>query len=326
VAHTSHKRDTNARLFSRTPRATTFAGSLAVLATASAVSLGVLTTPTGLISAAPSAASLTGSVPEAVSGPIAGDSTEAALDLAGDLDRRLVTRSSGRPAIGTTDASEASKKKRLSKAERLVRPAKVRAAIRGAETEQFTTTVLNLWTAPGDEARKTGVIDTGKKVVLTGRSFGGRDEIVTGKKQTRWVTSGYFSAEKPVPAEPAEAQEPAVGGSCTNGTSVSPGVSPNIVKVHAAVCAAFPSITTYGTLRSDGEHAQGIAVDIMLGTDIGYQVADFIRANAAELGVNYLIYYQRIWSVDRGGEGWRGMEDRGSVTANHQDHVHVTTY
>ena len=33
-----------------------------------------------------------------------------------------------------------------------------------------------------------------------------------------------------------------------------------------------------------------------------------------------------IWSVERGGEGWRGMSDRGSTTANHYDHVHVTTY
>ena len=42
------------------------------------------------------------------------------------------------------------------------------------------------------------------------------------------------------------------------------GVSPNIVKVHEAVCAEFPEITTYGTFRGDGEHAQGIAVDIMV--------------------------------------------------------------
>ena len=51
-----------------------------------------------------------------------------------------------------------------------------------------------------------------------------------------------------------------------------------------------------------------------------------MRAHYAELGVNYIIYSQQIWSVDRGGEGWRGMSDRGSTTANHYDHVHVTTY
>lgn len=38
----------------------------------------------------------------------------------------------------------------------------------------------------------------------------------------------------------------------------------------------------------------------------------------------YVIWKQRIISADRLVEGWRGMEDRGSVTANHFDHVHVS--
>ena len=96
--------------------------------------------------------------------------------------------------------------------------------------------------------------------------------------------------------------------------------------MHEAVCAAFPEITTYGTFRGDGEHAQGIAVDIMVSGSRGWQVAEFVRANAGSLGVSYAIYSQSIWSVERSGEGWRGMSDRGSTTANHYDHVHVTTY
>ena len=64
----------------------------------------------------------------------------------------------------------------------------------------------------------------------------------------------------------------------------------------------------------------------MVSGDRGQQVADFVRANASELGVSYVIFSQQIWSVERGSEGWRGMEDRGSTTANHYDHVHVTTY
>ena len=55
------------------------------------------------------------------------------------------------------------------------------------------------------------------------------------------------------------------------------------------------------------------------------EIAEFVRANYAALGVNYVIYSQKIWSVERSGEGWRGMSDRGSTTANHYDHVHVTT-
>jgi hypothetical protein len=55
-------------------------------------------------------------------------------------------------------------------------------------------------------------------------------------------------------------------------------------------------------------------------------VADFVREHYAELGVSYVIYSQHIWSVERGGEGWRGMSDRGSTTANHYDHVHVSVF
>ena len=69
-----------------------------------------------------------------------------------------------------------------------------------------------------------------------------------------------------------------------------------------------------------------MAIDIMVSGSRGWEVAEFIRANYSALGVNYVMYSQKIWSVDRSGEGWRYVEDRGSVTANHYDHVHVTTY
>ncbi|QDP98588.1 M23 family metallopeptidase [Microlunatus elymi] len=58
----------------------------------------------------------------------------------------------------------------------------------------------------------------------------------------------------------------------------------------------------------------------------GNRVAEWVKAHHAELGVQYIIYHQRIWNVQRNNEGWRRMPDRGSPTANHMDHVHVTTY
>ena len=185
--------------------------------------------------------------------------------------------------------------------------------------KRWSTADLNLWSASDKGASNLGILDSGEKVLITGRTADGRSEIVV-KGAARWVTSDYLSDEKP------EEGPAGLGGSCTNGTSVPSGVSPNIVKVHEAVCAAFPDITTYGTFRGDGEHSQGLAVDIMVSGARGYEVRDFVRAHYAELGVNYIIYSQHIWSVDRGGEGWRSMSDRGSTTANHYDHVHVTTY
>jgi len=64
----------------------------------------------------------------------------------------------------------------------------------------------------------------------------------------------------------------------------------------------------------------------MISGETGWAIADFLRANYSALGIEYIIYSQNIWSVERAGEGWRGMSDRGSTTANHYDHVHVTVY
>ena len=274
------------------PRAVVIAGPLAFLATASAVTLGVVTSE-------PAGSDLPGAA-ASIGGPTSAP-TQAELERK----RESVSRAATRGELSSLLARSASVTSRES----------TRQAIKNADTRLWTTTTLNLWDEPGDQAAQVGEIEPGEKVLATGRSLDGRDEIVV-QGQSRWVTAGYLSDEEPT----------TLGGACTNGTSVPSGVSPNIVKVHEAVCAAFPEITIYGTFRGDGEHAQGIAVDIMVSGDRGYEVAEFVRENYVALGVSYLIYSQRIWSVERGGEGWRSMSDRGSTTANHYDHVHVTTY
>lgn len=74
------------------------------------------------------------------------------------------------------------------------------------------------------------------------------------------------------------------------------------------------------------DHALGLADDFMVYTDTakGQAIADYVQANAARLAVTYIMWQQQIWSVERAGEGWRPVEDRGSATANHMDHVHVS--
>ncbi|MGV3562892.1 MAG: hypothetical protein ACO1ON_06375 [Nocardioides sp.] len=276
------------------------AGPLALFATASVVSLGVA------FSGAPADETVVARTTAADLRSAFADSPAAPGPA--ELREELVSRTGSR-----SGAEEKSKLERVTSRQAVAK------AIKKADTKLWTTAPLNLWTEPGEKAKKVGVLDEGKKVLVTGRSLYGRDEVVV-DGEARWVTQGYLSDEKPAAqVAPSEA-------SCTNGTSVPSGVSPNIAAVHRAVCANFPSITTYGTLRSDGEHAQGIAVDIMVSGDLAWQVAEFVRANYADLGVSYVIHARNIWSVERSGEGWRGMEDRGSVTANHYDHVHVTTY
>jgi hypothetical protein len=278
-------RDTNAR---RKPRAVAIAGPLAFLATASAVTLGVL-------AAGPQA-------PDFISAQNSGsDASKSAAPLPPRSD--IVSRAGAREPVKPT------------KLELVLSKGQTEKAIAKADRKLWTEAVLNLWTQPGGKAEKRGEVDAGLKVLVTGRSLYGRDEIVLDGK-SRWVTRGYLTTEKPF----------TLGGSCTNGTSVS-GVSENVTKVHAAVCAEFPEITSYGGLRGGGgDHGTGHALDIMVSGDRGWQVAEFVRKYYAELGVSYVIYAQNIWSVERGGEGWRGMSSRGSATANHFDHVHVSVF
>jgi hypothetical protein len=56
----------------------------------------------------------------------------------------------------------------------------------------------------------------------------------------------------------------------------------------------------------------------------GDALATYAGTHAAELGIDYIIWQQRIWSTFRAGEGWRPMADRGSATQNHRDHVHIS--
>lgn len=82
------------------------------------------------------------------------------------------------------------------------------------------------------------------------------------------------------------------------------------------------TIHGYGQRSNATDHDDGLALDFM--TRRGGSIADLARAQARSLGVTYVIWNQRIWSAARNAEGWRPMPDRGSDTANHKDHVHVS--
>ncbi|GLW10856.1 peptidoglycan-binding protein LysM [Microtetraspora sp. NBRC 13810] len=96
---------------------------------------------------------------------------------------------------------------------------------------------------------------------------------------------------------------------------------------------AFGTIGCY-RVDTSGEHPLGRACDFMLSGGgamptadrlaMGDQAAAWVIKNAGKLGVKYVIYKQRIYNI--GAPGWRGMSDRGSITQNHWDHVHVSMY
>lgn len=90
------------------------------------------------------------------------------------------------------------------------------------------------------------------------------------------------------------------------------------------------NIETIGGYRASDpfpDHPSGLAADLMIPPGdkaTGDKLAAYAKENADELGIDYIIWYQRTWSVDRDSEGWRDMAPRGSKTADHKDHVHIT--
>ena len=284
MAHPSHKRDTDARL----PKASLVAGPLAVVATLATVGLGVLAaTPAKDLVFASNA-------PAPVS--------VAAGDFRGVVERDVpISRSSSR-ADRQDKAEQRAEKK----------------AVAQAHTKLWTTTALNIWTESDRRATKVGVLDSGKKVLVTGRHRDGRDEIVL-DGQARWVTSGYLSADKPVAAAGGLSMAPCPDGSVENG------LTSGAVHVYRSVCHAFPQITSYGGWDAHGEHSSGKALDIMTSDKaLGDQIAAFLQSHAAELNLYDVIWWDRIWTPVRASEGWRYYGDHGSATANHMDHVHVS--
>lgn len=98
-----------------------------------------------------------------------------------------------------------------------------------------------------------------------------------------------------------------------------------------AVSARFPQILDIGGVRPDSLkwHPNGLAIDVMIpnystpeGKALGDKIVAYVLDNADRFGVNHVIFRQQIYSR---GKAPRMMSDRGGVTANHYDHVHIAT-
>jgi hypothetical protein len=233
------------------------------------------------------------------------------------------TAASPAPEVVRTESRAASRSRdRLSAA--VPRPVKATEPVVRLRP-MWTTTRLNGWGVPGEDSRLLTVLDSGAKVRVTGTVRGPWAEIAW-KNRNVWVRRAYLTRNK-LSATTFKNPAGVSGAACPDGSAVEAGLRSNTVKLHRAVCAAFPAVHAWGGRSgSGGDHGAGRALDIMSTGSLGDAIANYVRSHASELGVSEVIWAQRIWTVQRSSESWRPMEDRGSATANHFDHVHVSLY
>ncbi|WP_348537597.1 hypothetical protein [Nocardia cyriacigeorgica] len=100
------------------------------------------------------------------------------------------------------------------------------------------------------------------------------------------------------------------------------GARPHVAQVGNLIGKTFAVADIGGAIgRGNDDHGAGLALDFMTSDRAhGDAIADFVLANRERFGVTYVIWQQRY----NDGGGWSYMEDRGSPTANHYDHVHVS--
>ena len=163
------------------------------------------------------------------------------------------------------------------------------------------------------------------------------EETTTTEATTEEVTEAQ-SAPATYQAEPSQGASatytaPAAPdyASIAASKSENAGLQPQTAAFKEEVANLF-GITSFSGYRpgDPGDHGKGLAIDFMVpvSSALGDQIADYAIQNMASRGINYIIWKQRFYAPYDSKYGpaytWNPMPDRGSVTENHYDHVHVS--
>ncbi|TLQ40898.1 LysM peptidoglycan-binding domain-containing protein [Ruoffia tabacinasalis] len=141
----------------------------------------------------------------------------------------------------------------------------------------------------------------------------------------------YVEPEAPVYEEPVY-EEPVYEEPVYEEPAIDPTANPENagLQPHAAAykeeVAAIYGIDSFSLYRPGDtqDHGAGLAVDFMVpvGSQVGDDIANYSINSMAENDISYVIWEQQIYGDWN--QQWTAMEDRGSITANHYDHVHVS--
>ena len=214
-------------------------------------------------------------------------------------------------------------------------------------TTEATTEVVTETTASSEEAVVEATTEAAAPVVEETTTV---TEPTTTVEETTTVaetTTTEATTEAVTEAQSASATyqaEPSQGASATYTAPAAPdyatiaatksenaGLQPQTAAFKEEVANLF-GITSFSGYRpgDSGDHGKGLAIDFMVpvSSALGDQIADYAIQNMASRGISYIIWKQRFYAPFDSKYGpaytWNPMPDRGSVTENHYDHVHVS--
>jgi len=233
------------------------------------------------------------SVVAAVAIPVQADPGQIEL---GSQTNALVARDRAAAAEGTTSRSSA------------------RASVSGSRT---ALTAPAAGQSAAVSAGPAGVTAVAKPTPTPTKTVEKRETPKTSEKSSSESSSSESSSSESSSSVSGSGVSMAFYGWCD-----AKGLGDNASKVCSAVRSNF-GITNIGGYRAGaGDHGAGKAVDVMVTGSRGDAVASWAIDNMGRYNITYVIWKQRIWMA--GSSGWRAMEDRGSATANHYDHVHIS--
>lgn len=178
------------------------------------------------------------------------------------------------------------------------------------------------------EETTTPVEETATETTAT--SLEEAKEVASSSEATEAVSTYQPEETKTASATYAAPAAPDYAGLAV-AKSENAGLQPQTAAFKEEIANLF-GITSFSGYRpgDSGDHGKGLAIDFMVpeSSELGDKVAEYAIQNMASRGISYIIWKQRFYAPFDSKYGpantWNPMPDRGSVTENHYDHVHVS--
>ena len=163
------------------------------------------------------------------------------------------------------------------------------------------------------------------------RGTSATEEIAASTATSDTATSTYQAEQSQTPSRTYSAPAAPDYAGLAVAKSENAGLQPQTAAFKEEIANLF-GITSFSGYRpgDSGDHGKGLAIDFMVpvSSALGDQIAEYAVQNMASRGINYIIWKQRFYAPYDSKYGpaytWNPMPDRGSVTENHYDHVHVS--